>query len=126
MLVSEAVLRKWNIASTDISKAFLQGITYAELAEETQQPLRDVSFEVCPRTALMLSQIPGYADFQPSSEVLHCLKPGTGCRDAPRAWALKLRKATKEFGLQSSLIDSELEYLWGRWSFAAYCVKTCR
>lgn len=25
---------------------------------------------------------------------------------------LKLRKATKEFGLQSSLIDSELEYLW--------------
>ena len=112
VLVSEAVLRKWNIASTDISKACLQGITYAELAEETQQPLRDVSFEVCPRTALMLSQIPGYADFQPSSEVLHCLKPGTGCRDAPRAWALKLRKATKEFGLQSSLMDSELEYLW--------------
>ena len=112
VLVSEAVLRKWNLASTDISKAFLQGITYAELAEETQQPLRDVSFEVCPRTALVLSQIPGYADFQPSSEVLHCLKPGTGCRDAPRAWALKLRKATKEFGLQSSLIDSELEYLW--------------
>ena len=33
LLVSEAVLRGWDICFTDISKAFLQGVTYEELAK---------------------------------------------------------------------------------------------
>ena len=32
LLVSEAVRQKWDIITTDISKAFLQGLTYEELA----------------------------------------------------------------------------------------------
>ena len=31
--MSEAVLRGWDLVTTDISKAFLQGVTYEELAE---------------------------------------------------------------------------------------------
>lgn len=112
LILSESVQRGWHIASTDISKAFLQGVSYDEIAAETGQPLRDVSFEVCPKTAHVVKQLPGYHDFSPCLEVLHCLKPGTGCRDAPRAFSIQLRKATRSFGLVSSLVDSELEYLW--------------
>ena len=42
ILVSAAVLRKWLLATTDISKAFLQGIAYEELAEITGEPIREV------------------------------------------------------------------------------------
>jgi hypothetical protein len=35
-----------DICTTDISKAFLQGVTYKELAEATGEPLREVHFYV--------------------------------------------------------------------------------
>ena len=35
LLVSEAVIQGWKIYSADISKAFLQGVTYEELAQLT-------------------------------------------------------------------------------------------
>ena len=44
ILVPEAVIRGWDLATTDIIKAFLQGITYEELAELAGEPLREVSF----------------------------------------------------------------------------------
>ena len=112
LIVSECVLRKWHLASTDISKAFLQGVTYQELAKETNAPLRDVSFELCDRAASVLGRLSGMEGFDPQTEVLHCLKPGTGCRDAPRCFAIKLRHATEAYGLRSTLVDSELEMLW--------------
>ena len=83
LIVSECVLRRWSLASTDISKAFLQGVTYEELAQETNQTKRDVSFELCNRAAVALRKLPGMEGFDSQTEVLHCLKPGTGCRDAP-------------------------------------------
>ena len=112
LIVSECVLRKWHLASTDISKAFLQGVTYQELAKETNAPVRDVSFELCDRAASVLGRLSGMEGFDPQTEVLHCLKPGTGCRDAPRCFAIKLRHATEAYGLRSTLVDSELEMLW--------------
>eukprot|EP00969_Alexandrium_andersonii_P373568 15484327-Alexandrium_andersonii.AAC.1 len=41
LLVPEAVRHGWDICATDISKAFLQGVTYAELSEATGEPLRE-------------------------------------------------------------------------------------
>ena len=112
LIVSECVLRSWCLASTDISKAFLQGVSYSEIAAETGQPERDVNFDVCSRTVPLVQKLPGFHDWNPIEEVLHCLKPGTGCRDAPRAFSMQFRKATKAFGLVSSLIDSELELMY--------------
>ena len=40
ILVSEAALRGWDLATTDISSAFMQWNTYKELAELTGEPLR--------------------------------------------------------------------------------------
>ena len=60
MLVSEAANRGWNIVTTDIPKAFLQGVTYEELAKLTGEPLRDVNFYLPPSSVAILEQIDGY------------------------------------------------------------------
>ena len=46
LLVSEAVQQGWDIRITDINKAFLQGVTYEELAEITGAPMREVNFHL--------------------------------------------------------------------------------
>ena len=86
MVVSEAANRKWPLLCTDISKAFLQGVTYQELSEITGEPLRDVNFYLNPVSVAVLKQVPGFEDFDPALEVLHCTKPVTGSVDAPRAF----------------------------------------
>ncbi|CAE7203568.1 RE1 [Symbiodinium sp. CCMP2592] len=111
LLVSECVLRGWVIASSDVPKAFLQGVSYDELAEATDRPRRDVSFELSGEGLACLKMLPEFATFNPRTEALHCLKPGTGCRDAPRAFSMKLRQVTEKFGFKSSSVDSELELL---------------
>ena len=40
-------------------------------------------------------QEPGYEDFDETRECLHCIKPGTGCKDAPRAFSMKLARVTR-------------------------------
>ncbi|MFM7977795.1 MAG: hypothetical protein ACKPKO_00635, partial [Candidatus Fonsibacter sp.] len=88
------VQNTWDICTTDISKAFLQGVTYKELAEATGEPLREVNF-VCPAYCIaLLRQIPGYETFNPTLEVLHCEKPGIICNDAPRCFSLELAQVT--------------------------------
>ena len=111
LLVSECVLRGWVLASSDVPKAFLQGVSYEELASTTDAPMRDVSFELTGEGLSCLQTLPEFKGFNPRTEVLHCLKPGTGCRDAPRCFSLKLRQVTQAFGLRSSSIDPELEML---------------
>ena len=82
------------MTAIDIRKAFLKGISYDELAKETGEPRREVNFELPEDAFAVLRTLKGYEDFDPATEVLHMLKPGTGCRDAPRCFALKLDKAT--------------------------------
>ena len=102
-------MRGWDIATTDISKAFLQGVTYKELAELTGEPIREVNFYLPPSSVILLRQVPGFENFNPISEVLHCDKPGTGSVDAPRCFSMKLAICTsKQCGMSSSLIDPEL------------------
>ena len=109
LLCSEAANRRWPIVSTDISKAFLQGVTYQELADMTGEPLRDVCFYLPPSTIAVLKQLQGFHDFDPATEVLWCNKPGTGSVDAPRAFSLKLGKVTKnDCELEPSKTDGEL------------------
>ena len=111
-IVSECSLRDWCIASSDVPKAFLQGVSYEGLAASTNKPIRDVSFELAGEGLKCLQLLPEFQGFNPAKEVLHCLKPGTGCRDAPKCFSLKLRQATQEFGFVSSIIDPELELLF--------------
>jgi hypothetical protein len=61
--------------------------------------------------ALMLKQIPGYESYDERIHCLECDKPGTGSKDAPRAFSIKLASVTrsKQVGLVPTTFDSELE-----------------
>jgi hypothetical protein len=69
ILVSEAARQKWPICTADISKAFLQGVTYKELSEITGEPLREVNFTLPRYNIAQLCQIPGFETFNPDKEV---------------------------------------------------------
>jgi len=96
-------------ASLDIDKAFLKGFTYKELAEATGEKERMVCFRLPPGSATYLRQFPGFEDFDETKHCLQCVKPGTGTKDAPRAFSLKLNKITKQIGLRSLTFDPEYE-----------------
>ena len=42
------------------------------------------------RTGELLKQLPGYEGYDERPEILHFIKPGTGCKDSPCAFSLKL------------------------------------
>ena len=44
---------------------------------------------------------------------LQCVKPGTGTKDAPRAFSLKLRQTTQGIGLRPTSFDQEFEIKQG-------------
>ena len=58
VLVSVAAQHQWDICTTDISNAFLQGVTYTELAEATGEPLREVNFVLPAYCVAVLRTIP--------------------------------------------------------------------
>ena len=55
--------------------------------------------------------IPGYEDYDERTHCLQCDKPGTGAKDAPRAFSLKLATVTRseKVGLVPTTYDPELE-----------------
>ena len=110
IIASEAACHDdWIIASLDVNNAFLKGFTYKELAEATGEKERTVCFRLPPGSAEYLRKFPGFHNFDESKHCLRCIKPGTGTKDAPRAFSLKLRKTTKNVGLQSTSYDAEFE-----------------
>ena len=101
-------MRGWDLCTADISKAFLQGVTYEELAKLTGEPVREVNFWLPPSNIPLLRKVPGFETFDPTKEVLHCDKPGTGLVDAPRAFNMKLKMITRDkLGFASSSTDAE-------------------
>ena len=112
ILASEAACHpEWSFVAVDISKAFLQGLTFQEMHEITGEPEKNIAFTVPKGTAHLLRRIPGYENFNEREEALRCLKPGTGCRDAPRAFNLRLTRLMKEYGLVPTMHDPQLMML---------------
>ena len=112
LLCSEAACRPhWRFVALDISKAFLQGMTYKETARRTGEEERDVCFTLPHAAIRFLKQLEGFESFNEHTEVLRCVKPGTGCKDAPRAFSMKLAEYTRseKIGLKPSMFDPELE-----------------
>ena len=74
------------MTTLDVKKAFLKGISYDELFRVTGETRREVNFELDAESVAVLKTCKGYEDFNPALEVLHMMKPGTGCNDAPRCF----------------------------------------
>ena len=68
-------------------------------------PLRVVNFELDPESAEVLRKFPGFEDFDPMTEVLLNIRPGTGNVDAPRCFGMKLDQAFEKFGAVSCVHD---------------------
>ena len=111
ILVSEAVLRGWPIVALDVKKAFLKGVSYAELAKGTGEPERDVNFELDADGAAIRRTIPGFEDFDPAVETLIMYKPIYGLKDAPRAWRKKLHQVLRDFQMQQLHAEPEIYVL---------------
>ena len=54
-----------------------------------------MNFALPPSSAAILWQVPGHESFDEKTECLRRIKPGTGCKDAPRAFSMKLARATR-------------------------------
>ena len=101
----------WSFGAADVPKAFLQGLTFQELETITGEPRKHIAFTLPTNTANLLRQVPQFRHFNERTHVLSCIKPGTGCRDAPRAFSLRLMRLLTDFGLVSSLYDPQLMML---------------
>jgi hypothetical protein len=112
MLASETACHPdWILASLDVDKAFLKGFTYKELADATGEKERTVCFKLPPGSATLLRRFPGFEDYDETIHCLQCEKPGTGTKDAPRAFSMKLRHTTKNIGLKPTIYDPEFEIM---------------
>ncbi len=59
MVVSEAVLRDWDICTADLSNAFLRGVIYEELAELTGKQQTEENFLFPSSTVPLLQKCQG-------------------------------------------------------------------
>jgi len=98
----------WTLVSMDVSQAFLRGVTFQDLSEETGKDLRSVQLDLPPGSAVLIRTLKGFEDFNPALECLDLIKPGYGLKDAPRLWNLALTKALNEFGLFPLQSDPQL------------------
>ena len=67
VLVSESVRRRWDICTTDIGKAFLQGVTHEGVAKLTGEPERKVKFYLPPHNVAMLRTFAGIRECRPTN-----------------------------------------------------------
>ena len=111
LIAATAAQMGWELVTMDIEKAFLQGISYEDLARETGEPLREVNFQLPSGCVPLLRQLDGYSDYCPVREVLHLDKPGTGLKDAPRCFSKKLSRCTSAFGLTPLHADDQVEVM---------------
>ena len=95
----------------DVNKAFLQAATYDELTQITGEEPREVCFTLPRGMAKMLAKIKGFEHYDEKIHCLQCIKPGTGSKDAPRAFSIKLASVTRNqtIGLKPTTYDHELE-----------------
>eukprot|EP00959_Pyramimonas_sp_CCMP1952_P380631 7974685-Pyramimonas_sp.AAC.1 len=105
LAISAACKKQWVIASLDINMAFLEGLTYQELAEATGV----VYCILPPGSATVLRTLPGFAHYDESKRCLEYLKPGTGTKNTPHIFSLKHRRTTRGFGLRPTSYDEEFE-----------------
>ena len=52
-------------------------------------------------SAEILRKFPGFEHFDETLHCSQCIKPGTGTKDAPRAFSLKLKSITEKIGMKN-------------------------
>ena len=108
LVVSIAAQRQWSIFCWDVSVAFLQGLTFQELAVMQGTPERNVCFVPPAGSEQYFQELPGMQAYNPLTEVLRMVKAIYGLKDAPRAWKLQLERVLRLAGGQPLHTDRNL------------------
>ena len=100
----------WTLMTLDISKAFLQGMSYSEIARRTGEPQREVTLTPPRGADAVLRQFSSYADYSEDRYCLRCLKPGTGAVESPKGFGLMLKDKIENDGPAwvATSVDPEL------------------
>ena len=108
LVCSVAASRKWKLLSADVSTAFLQGVSFAELSRMTGEPLRSVSFSPPKAYEHLFKKLPGLQNINFEDSCLAMHKPIYGLKDAPRAWRKRLHQILVECGGRALSSDDSL------------------
>ena len=92
VIASVAVQRTWHIFVTDVSTAFLQSMTFSEMAKENCGYAREVCFVPPIGSEQYFRELPDMRKYDPLVHVLKLLKPVYGLKDAPAAWKKQLNR----------------------------------
>eukprot|EP00959_Pyramimonas_sp_CCMP1952_P430431 9015070-Pyramimonas_sp.AAC.1 len=88
---------------------FPDRVNLPELAEAAGEKERVACLTLPPGSAAALRPLPGFERCGESKHCLQRLKPGTGDKDAPRAFSLQLGRTARGFGLTPTPRDEEFE-----------------
>ena len=114
-VVATAVQMNWELASLDISQAFLKGLTFDEIQEIRGGPKREVSMQLPrgkpglePSGASVLRNLKGFEDFNDALEVLEMIKGGFGLVDAPNLFTTRVDHVLKTKLINSTISDPKM------------------
>ena len=110
IILSVCVQRAWVLFCWDVSSAFLQGLTFKEVAAMSSAPMRVVCFAPPIGSERYFVEVLG-SKYNPMVHVLKALKGIYGLRDAPRLWKNKLHLVLVETGGRLLHTDGSL-YAW--------------
>ena len=108
---SVAAQQGWELLSADVGTAFLQGLTFVQLAELTGEPLREVGLVPPKGYEQYFQALPGLEQFNVTLFDLFMTKPIYGLCDAPRAWRKRLDQILVSLGGRALRVDSAI-YVW--------------
>ena len=111
LINSVSVQRCWPLFTSDVSSAFLRGLTFEEIAKMSGADVRQVAFTPPKDSERYFNELPGMSSFDHVKQVLNLLKPAYGLKDAPKAWRQKLDLTLREAGGSPLHTDNAL-YAW--------------
>ena len=111
VVISIGVQFSWELWTADVSVAFLQGLSFSEIAKLTNTEERSVCFTPPTDCARYFQELPGLQSYNPDRDVLRMKKAVYGLKDAPRAWRIKLDLVLRSTGGRPLHTDSSL-YVW--------------
>jgi Reverse transcriptase (RNA-dependent DNA polymerase) len=111
IIVAIAAQQRWKIQTADVTAAFLQGLTFKELAVLNGEEERRVAFVPPAGYEKYFSALPGMGHLDFNRHILLMRKPIYGLCDAPRAWRKRLDQLLKQTGGASLFTDQAL-YVW--------------
>ena len=106
LISSLAAQHQWVLLSADVSTAFLQGLSFAELSKLTGEPERVVSFKPPKNYESFFRELPGLSALNFDTHTLRMKKCVYGLKDAPRAWRKRLDQVLVGHGLKALAVDA--------------------